>query len=199
MSYVDDWTVTTDGTLAIVRGQNYHVDWVMADGTIRSTPRMPFDWRRLSDSDKKSLVDSAVALARSGLDSLRRKQATVGSGRGVGIVGSRAVGGSSTPIPADADIIAVPLNEIVDYAPAFHASAVQADADGHLWILPLTSRYASRGGLVYDVVNQGGELFERVQLPAGRSVVGFGPGGAVYMGWRDDDRHWHLERTRVQR
>ena len=29
---VDDWAVTSDGTIAIVRGRDYHVDWLRGDG-----------------------------------------------------------------------------------------------------------------------------------------------------------------------
>jgi hypothetical protein len=37
---------------------------------------------------------------------------------------------------------------------------------------------------VYDIVNAKGELTDRVLLPAGRVIAGFGP-GVVYMGFRD--------------
>ena len=44
---------------------------------------------------------------------------------------------------------------------------------------------AIAGGPVYDVINRKGEIVERVQIPVGRSIVGFGPGGAVYLLNRD--------------
>ena len=34
MPIVDDWAVLSDGSIAIVRGQDYHVDFLNADGTI---------------------------------------------------------------------------------------------------------------------------------------------------------------------
>ena len=52
--------------------------------------------------------------------------------------------------------------------------------DGHLWILPTTSTN-SANGLTYDVVNRKGEVFERVQLPKGHVLVGFGPHNVVYL------------------
>ncbi len=50
--------------------------------------------------------------------------------------------------------------------------------------------------LVYDVVNRKGELVHRVQLPAGRQLVGFGPMGAIYMTAREG-REIFLEKTRL--
>jgi hypothetical protein len=59
MQLVDDWAVTDDGSIAIIRGRDYHIDWVDADGHITSSPKIPFDWQRLSDEDKVAVIDSA--------------------------------------------------------------------------------------------------------------------------------------------
>jgi hypothetical protein len=50
--------------------------------------------------------------------------------------------------------------------------------------------------LVYDVISRKGELVHRVQLPAGRQIAGFGPGGVVYLAAREG-REVFLEKTRV--
>jgi hypothetical protein len=55
----DAWAVLSDGTIAFVRGQDYHVDWVLSDGTKSGTNKLPFDWKRLTDEDKQKLMDSA--------------------------------------------------------------------------------------------------------------------------------------------
>jgi hypothetical protein len=39
----------------------------------------------------------------------------------------------------------------------------------------------TRGGPVYDVVNRQGELVDRIQFQPARMLVGFGPGGVVYV------------------
>jgi hypothetical protein len=52
--------------------------------------------------------------------------------------------------------------------------------------------------LIYDVVNARGILFQRVRLPAGRSVAGFGKGGAVYLTTRGTDG-LYLERATLPR
>lgn len=49
---------------------------------------------------------------------------------------------------------------------------------------------------VYDVVSREGKLVHRVQLPAGRQLVGFGPNGVVYLSARQG-RELFIERTRI--
>ena len=55
----DDWALMPDGTIALVRTKDYHVDWLNADGTITASPKIPFQWERLSDEAKVAFVDSA--------------------------------------------------------------------------------------------------------------------------------------------
>jgi hypothetical protein len=73
------------------------------------------------------------------------------------------------------------MSTIPDYVPPLRDGSARADADGNVWILPLTSLGAPGGGLLYDVVNRRGEIFERVQVPSGCSVLGFGKGRVVYI------------------
>jgi hypothetical protein len=49
---VDDWAVLADGSVAFVRGRDYHVDLVRADGTRASAVKIPFDWQRLTDETR---------------------------------------------------------------------------------------------------------------------------------------------------
>lgn len=53
--------------------------------------------------------------------------------------------------------------------------------------------------LSHDVIVSRGNLTHRVQLPAGRTLIGFGKGDVVYMMFRDGVRVWILERGRVGR
>lgn len=57
----DEWALLPDGTAAIVRGHDYHIDWVRPNGSTNSTAKLPFDWKRLTDEDKQKLIDSAKA------------------------------------------------------------------------------------------------------------------------------------------
>ena len=53
------------------------------------------------------------------------------------------------------------------------------------------------GELVYDVVNRKGELFQRVRMPVGRSIVGFGKGGVLYLANGNLTNGFVLERVRI--
>ncbi len=59
MPMVDDWALLSDGTVAVVRGRDFHIDWYHPDGTHTSSDKIPFDWQRLTDSLKKFVLDSA--------------------------------------------------------------------------------------------------------------------------------------------
>ena len=77
--------------------------------------------------------------------------------------------------------------EIPDFIPPTRLGSMKLDFDGNLWIPPTTTRDA-QGGLLYDVVNRKGEVIERVQLPAGRGIAGFVPGGRVVLRVSEGDK-----------
>jgi hypothetical protein len=102
--------------------------------------------------------------------------------------GGAGVGG---PLP---QLTMILPSELPDYKPAFAPGSTRADADGNLWIR--TSQHVNAIP-VYNVVNRKGELIDRVQLPQNRVLVGFGPGGVVYLAVRDGTIA-HLEKARVK-
>jgi hypothetical protein len=212
MPLIDDFAVLSDGSVAIVRGRDYHIDWVNADGSLTSSPKLPFDWQRLSDEDKAAVIDSAKTAADAALAALANagpgaatKAAAIGDGGGRGMVvmnfstsGPDGVKAStSTNGPGGGmQMNFVSVNELPDYRPPFAAAgSVKADADDNVWIRTTAKRAGAIGGAIYDVVNRKGEVVDRVQVPAGRTIVGFGKGGVVYMMARDDRGAW-LERTK---
>jgi hypothetical protein len=95
------------------------------------------------------------------------------------------------------DISVLHHSELPDYKPPLtQGNSVRADADGNLWIRPVQPRPVP-GGAVYDVVNRRGEMFDRIQLPQGYQLVGFGRGGVVYLTMRDR-AGLHLARVRLR-
>jgi uncharacterized membrane protein YgcG len=199
---IDDWTVTSDGTIAVVRGRDYHVDWIMPDGKSSSSPKMPFDWQHVDDARKQALIDSAAKDQALGAqrDSARAaaSSSSGGTGRG-GANGGR--GGGTVSGGGRRNALEIPnvalrpeVADLPDYVPAFARGAVTADADGNLWILTST---IVRGEPVYDIVNRRRELVDRVQLPSFRTIAGFGP-GVVYMAVKDAAGIVRLERARVK-
>jgi hypothetical protein len=218
---VDDWALLPNGTVAVVRGRDFHIDWYHPDGTRTSTPKIPFDWQRLTDSLKTAVLDSARKVMEERreqrmamLDSTRK---VTGGGRGgaeqamaAGMAGAMVMvmrtdgGGERGAAPptrgeTNPKITIPPLQfvqpyELPDYRPAFTTGATHCDAQGNLWIRTTQSVDARP---VYDVVNEQGQLVDRVQLPAFRTIAGFGP-GVVYMGVADSTGAVHLERARIR-
>lgn len=234
----DSWTVTSQGVVAIVRGHDYHIDYIDPDGTKRSGPKLPFDWRRITDKEKQARVDSA----RQVVDSLTKLggyrlhacgnatsfetappsggaggsgsggganinvSGNVGGGGGGRAGGAMSGGGGGSDAPASnpacqtVTVAAefVPLDEMPDYLAPVRESGASADLDGNVWILPQTS-LGAKGGLLYDVVGPKGELVERVQLPAGRDIAGFGRGGVLYLSHQVIGTGVFLERVKIVR
>ena len=233
MPVVDDWAVTADGRVAMVRGQEYKIDWIDIKGAVAGSNKIPFAWRHLDDSTKVAFIDStkkAMEVLRQ--QALARQQAGGAGGPGMialGPGGAAAAGfeagaamgmrmeirmdggggrpeapkpGASNGAPAaggPTNISIPPLNfvnpsDLPDYAPPFTSGAVRGDLDGNIWIR--TSNVVS-GGSVYDIVNAKGELTDRVLLPAGRVIAGFGK-GVVYMGVRDGTAGVRLEMAPIR-
>jgi hypothetical protein len=221
---VDDWGVTSDGAIAVVRGLDYHIDWVNPDGTHTSTPRIPYAWEHLSDEEKTALVDSTAKAMQVMMDSLPARMqragfggpapATGGGGRGatargggpggggavivVAPTGPGGPGGSGRSGPASATIVPTvtpaEVADVPDYRPPFGQGAVRADLSDNLWIR--TNKWVE-GRPVYDIVGRSGELKDRVQLPPHRTIAGFGP-GVVYMAVQDSSGVVHLERAGIK-
>ncbi len=102
-------------------------------------------------------------------------------------------GGVSPPMPTIRTNGVMAAEDLPDYRPPFAVNAVRADGDGNLWVrintpTPITT------GVVYDVINRQGELVDRIQLPVGYTLVGFGAGKIVYLSMRDP-KGIHLARV----
>lgn len=163
ISASDDWTLLEDGTIAIVRVADYHIDWIQGDGQRSSTPPMPFDWRPISRSEKKVIVDSV----KRDLDAATARDLEV----------NPPLPGQPIPVRLN---VTVDADDIPDNYPPVRAGQMRTDMNDRVWILPSTSALAE-GGLLYDVVNRQGIIIERVQLPLERRLAGFGPGNVVYL------------------
>ena len=210
---VDDFAVLADGSIAIVRGRDYHVDFIRPDGTKESAPKMPFDWRRLTDEDKVAFIDSLKAArekflatqpqgAQQGPTASSTTTTTPGGAQRTEMIvmgpGPGAAGSGGNPLQGmmnSRNANFVPANELPDYQPPFFSSASRADMDGNVWIQTIpTKAYA---GPVYDVVNAKGELIDRVEIPKDRTIAGFGTNGIVYLRVQEGTKV-KLERARLK-
>lgn len=213
---IDEWSVLNDGTLAIIRGRDYHVEFVNAEGQKQVAAKVPFDWQRLSDDDKIAFIDSVKAQRERQVAAMEAQRTTTtgpnGQQQTVVAGGGAAAGGGGPRIVMDIDgggpprrggegqrgggneggprrdfmpqLNFVQPTELPDYKPPFLNGAVRADMDGNLWVRTVpTKKY--EGGQIYDVIDRTGKLIDRVQVPVGRQIIGFGKGGVVYMMARD--------------
>jgi len=279
----DDWAMLPDGTIALVRGIDYRVDYRNPDGSWTSSPKVPFDWQPMSDDDKQHLVDSVrnaqsktlrtqyVTSMIRWVNTYNRKyppnfsapegyvapngfaknwnfppgvkfpekyiyacapgeEPTVTPAPGGATSADRATvpaapspvmpmipgmpGGPGPqgtpscipqPIPNLAQVPNAPTMREVsvispkllpDFRPPFVGGAVRADMEGNLWVR-IQQAKPIPGGPVYDVINRQGQLVDRLQLPPGYTLVGFGRGKVVFVSMRDASGI-HLARVRLR-
>ena len=222
---VDDWALLSDGTIAIVKGADYSIHWVDPDGSKRATGKVPYEWQRLDDDGKTALLDSARKAME---EARERAMAQMAAGGGpMTIIGGGAPGdriavagggGAAPPTRGGGDgraggggdgrggpagtrmelppINLVNIDELPDYRPAFTVGASRGDLDGNLWVR--TTSPVGNEGSIYFVINTKGEVVDRVQLPQGRTLAGFGKNGDVYLALRDADGNARVERAKIK-
>jgi hypothetical protein len=219
---VDDWALLSDGTVAFVRGTDYHIDWVAPDGTKSSSGKVPYEWQRLDDEGKSALLDSArkameearqraqaqmaaggpvtlggaagaEVMVRGGIAAAGAPPARGGDGRGGGGAGAPGAAGARMELPP---INMVNADELPDYRPAFTVGSSRGDLDGNLWVR--TTSPVGNAGAIYFIISTKGEVVDRVQLPEGRQIAGFGKNGDVYLALRDAEGNARVERAKIR-
>jgi hypothetical protein len=223
---VDDWAVMSDGSIAFVRGRDYHVDFVGGDGILTVGNKIPYEWQRLTDEDKAAFIDStraammrAIAAGKPGT-TLAGGPAGVGGNAGFGgapqgvtvtiggppggapgeggrpqvVVGGPPPAGAGAGGPPPVPNFVQP-SELPDYKPVFGPGGVRADADNRVWVRTIPTK-PTPGGAIYEVIDRSGKVVDRVQVPSGTTIIGFGAGGVVYLGMRDASGI-HLQRSRL--
>lgn len=205
MTLVDEWALLPDGRVAIVRGADFHIEWLELDGRWVSTGKIPYTWERLDDDAKQRVLDSTKVAAEKTRELLIKaieanptdanRMATSAGLPGVMMIATMPEGGMGRAVQQTV----VPTTNMVeakylaDYRPAFRMGAVRSDVEGNLWVR--TTEPTDRGAIYY-VINGKGQLIDRVKLPYGRVIAGFAP-GVVYMGV-EDDAGVRLERARIR-
>lgn len=184
----DAYAVLSDGTIAVVRGHDYHIDWIAPNGSRTSSAKVPHLWERISDSMKVAILDSVKAA-----DSVRAAAA----------LAARPPVGGRIPTTGTQVLRYIDPSDLPDYWPPFPrrpdtsgpGRSAWADADGDIWIRAFFASPVA-GGSVYDVVNRQGKLIDRVQLPGGTNLVGFGR-GVVYLVSREGGGY-RVARARIR-
>ena len=170
----DTWTVSADGRVAVVKANEYRVEWYQPNGGgVTRGPVVEYDPIRIDDAEKEAWADQQA-----------NRQMTMRMIGGSGGGGSRQM---QAPRP-DVDAIDFP-----EFKPPFGDNAALMTSEGHLWVMQ--SRRHDDTDTWYDEFDSRGARVRQVRLPDRRRVVGFGR-GVVYVVLTDDDDLQWLERYR---
>jgi hypothetical protein len=170
----DAWVVSPDGGVAVIRSINYGVTWYR-HGVASPGPDTDYDPVRITNAEKEAWADRQANTTATFV-------AMGGSG------GGRSGGTFEVPRP-DLDEVEFP-----DHKPPFPSDAARATPEGEVWVLRHQS-HRDEVRALFDVFDRRGELVNRVRLPEGRRLVGFGDGVLYAVVTDDDDLQW-LERYR---
>jgi hypothetical protein len=169
LSPEDGWAVGLDGSVAIVRSADYHVDWVRPDGSVISGPAVPYEPVPIRGADRE---EWAEALAASGM----MMMVTNENGQ---MNANMRRGGGRTP--------AVDRFEWPEFKPPFAPESVRVDPLGYVWV----ERYVSAGDpKVFDVFDGTGRHVAEVSAPARSSLQGFGDGTLYFTRWDELGFRW---------
>jgi hypothetical protein len=173
----------SDGRVAIVRARDYHVEWLGPDGKNATGPATPYDRVPITAAEREAFLKSQT----------RPGNIIV---RGPSGGGSAPGGGAprAAPIPRGSDPFNDQPVEWPEYKPPFLAGAAVVAPDGRLWVLK--TRPHDDPVPVYDIFDGAGRLAERIALPTGTRVAGFGR-GVVYLARTDADDLLWLARYRL--
>jgi hypothetical protein len=175
----DDWAVTPDGRLAVVRVKDYHVDWYAPNGQKTSGPAIAYQKLRVTEDDKKAF----------------RERRASGAGTAVVFTRQQGPGGASSSAGVAPPNIQLPEpTDWPDFKPAFTGNAAFAAPNGQVWVL--RTRAAKDKVPTFDVFDATGRVVSRVALPADTRLLGFG-NGTVYLARSDEDDLQYLQRYRM--
>lgn len=173
----DDWAVATDGRIAVIHADDYHVEWIAPNGQRTAGPATPYNKTKVTNAHKKWWQENQ-----------RRR------GGGLMITNDNGKMSASTAPPASG-----PPEERDDwpeYLPPFLGNgAVQVAPNGQLWVLQTAASDDIQP--TYDIFDASGKLTARVQLAKRSRVVGFGT-NTIYVVRSDEDDLQYLQRYRLQ-
>lgn len=176
LSGEDAWGVAEDGSVAVARTADYHLEWMAPDGSVTRGSAVPYEAVGIGTAEKEEYVAEQAR-----------------SGGGVGIRMENVNGRMSMSFqrgggpggPREIDTYTWP-----DRKPPFYGGRIPIDRQGRAWV----RRHLEAGeDPLYDVFDRRGERVGSVRLVGLREVVGFGD-GAVYVVAYDEFDLSYLER-----
>ena len=167
----DIWQATPEGRIAIVRGGNYHVEWLEPGGRVTRGPAVPFTVTPVTEQDRIDYM--RTFLENSGM-----------GGRGNGSTNPTGI----SPVP---DEMLAPdrvkqmaaRNPFAETKPPFTELTPRVDPDNCLWVERSQPLGRPR---TFDVFDATGRVTLRVTLPAGRRLLAIGHQGIYLVAATED-------------
>lgn len=176
----DEWALLSDGTVAVLR-DDYSIDWISAGGKVRSTPHVLPNGPRISVAEKAAIVDTLRTYYRRVADSIIKKIAPNYPPY------KRLTPAEAADIKADKLMPHIPMLKDIPDDMNSYRGPVRVDGADNLWIPEAAAsdliRQTHRKQVhptVYFVVNREGLLIDRVRIPDGSTLVGFGHNVVYY-------------------
>lgn len=166
-SPADGWGVAPDGRVAVVRADPYRVEWYGIEGKVIHGPVVPFEKLPMTDADKQAFVSKIHGTG----------------GASVGLPGQRSGDANRAPI------------EFAATKPPFEPDNVMVAPDARVWVM--RTRPIEAREVVYDVFDSLGRRIDRLELPDGSRVVGFGP-SSIYVRHAADAGTCELQKYTVK-
>lgn len=170
----DSWTVLPDGSVAVARVKDYHLDIIAPNRAMTRGLAVPFAAVRVGEAEKQEYRDS---------------QKSGGTTMSIAMTNDNGkVSTSAAPPPK-----ATEPAEWPSVKPPFTAGVV-ASPTGEIWVP--RSRTAKDVAPRYDVFSKDGKLTGTVVFPPKTRVAALGNGGAIYTVRTDQDDLQYLQRFR---
>jgi hypothetical protein len=176
LSPEDAWGIAPDGSVVLVRSNDYHLERIGPDGRVTRGPPVPFDPVRIRTAEKEEYL---------------AEQGRSGGGIQVGVtVVNDQMSMSFARSGRGGEDREIDQYTWPDEKPPFYGGRVPVDPRGRAWV-----RRQVRAGepSTYDVFDPSGARVGTVLLDNGKRVVGFGE-GAVYVVAFDEFDLNYLER-----
>lgn len=168
----DEWVVTPDGRVAVIRSPEYRLDWTSPSRSA-GTPNA-YNKIKVTEGHKKEWRES------------RQQMTAVFRRVGPGGASTTSGSGAAMNIPEPTDW--------PEEMPPFLNNAAFVAPNGQIWVL--RTRDANDKVPKYDVLDASGKVVSRVALAPRSRVVGFG-NGVVYVVRMDEDDLQYLQRFRL--
>jgi len=177
LSPEDAWGVAADGSVAVARSIDYHVEWFGPDGNVTSGSPKPFDPVSIGTSEKEewSRAETQTGGGLSISVMMNNDQMQTNFGRG----------GQGRDGDDDLDRYDWPETK-----PPFYGGRLAVDPSNRVWV----RRHVEAGeDATYDLFDRSGEFVATYTLGNNKRVIGFGASGVYVVSYDEFDLNY-LER-----